>query len=129
MEPEGTLPCTHEHAVILTRSRTNPVHSLPLYFFMTSFNLILTSTPKCRNLSLPSAVPPNLFALLFYPQTYHLSSPSHSPRFGPQICLVQVLNVSFMLLSPVSCYFLPRRSRYSYLPQYPILEHSRMFFS
>lgn len=129
MEPEGTLPCTHAPAVILTRSRINPVHALPLYFFMISFNRILTSTPKCRNLSLPSGAPPNLFALLFSPQTCHLSSPSRPPRFGSQICLVQVLNVSFMLLSPVSCYFLPRRSKYSYLPQCPVLEHSHMFFS
>ena len=111
MEPEGTLPCPHEPAIIPTRSRINPVHAFPLYFFMISFNIILTSTPKCRNFSLPSGAPQNLFALLFSPQTCHLFRPSHPPRFGPQICVVQVLNIPFMLLSPVSCYFLPLRSK------------------
>ena len=122
MEPEGTLPCPNEPATIPTRSRINPVHALPLHFFMISFTIILTSMPKCRNSSLPSGAPPNLFALLSSPQTYHLSRLSHSPRFFPHICVAQVLNVPFMLLSVTFslvdpntecfCYFLPRRSKY-----------------
>jgi hypothetical protein len=127
MEAESTLPCPHEPAIIPTRSRINPVHALPLYFFMVSFNIILTSTPKCRNFSHPSGAPPNLFALLFPPKNLPSVPSFLSPSIWSSDMCSTSLNVPFILLSPVSCYFLPRRSKY--IPQYPVLEPSHMFFS
>jgi hypothetical protein len=53
MESDGSLPSSQQPANDLYLSQTNPVHTFPSYFPKTHFNIILTTTPRSSEWSLP----------------------------------------------------------------------------
>ena len=110
-------------------SQTNPVHSPtpfpedPSYYYYTSIYVRVfqvVSFPQvsqqiCMNFSSP-------------PYALH-SRPSHSSRFVHQSRIwkeVQIIKPLIMYFSPLPCYLVPLRLKYSL--QHPILKHTQSTF-
>jgi len=118
MEPEDSLPCSHEPVSVLGQS--NPVCATS-HFLQIHFNIILPFVLRSYKwpLSLKSPL-----------RTCPLSHTCYMPRSSRSswvdnphdICwVVHHIQLLLMQLCAVSCYLVPFRPKY--LPQHPILEH------
>ena len=79
----------------------------------------------------PRVSPPKPLCNSSLPHTLYMPRPSHSSRFVHPNNIwwgVKITTLLIMSFSPLSCYFVPLRPKYS--PQQPILRHTqRTFFS
>jgi len=123
---------------VLNRSRNSPhfmkpqgswatsIQSMPpSHFLKLNFNIIFPSTPASSKWSLSFRLPyQNPVYTSPLPRTCCMPRPSHTSRFGHPNNIergVQIIKVLIMSLSPLTCYFLPLRSKYP--PQHPIPKH------
>ena len=100
----------------------------------TSWRSILIFSSTLR-LGLPSGLypqvppPPNPVCISPLPHTSYMPRPSHSSRFYHPKNIgwgVQIIKILIMQFSPLPCYLVPLRPKYS--PQHPILKLSQPTF-
>ena len=85
-------------------SKTNPVHTFPLYFFKIHFNIIYPSAPTSLGFPIKYDV-----AFSLFPVKFHIPQPSHSRWFVGS----KIMKFLMMQFSPPYCYFLPLRHKSS----------------
>ena len=105
-------------------TQINPVHAPTSHFLKTHLNVFLSPTPGSSKWFLPQVFPPNpvCTARLFH--ACYLHSPSHSSRFDHLNIIgwaVQIIKLFIVSFSPLLCYPVPLRPKYS--PQHPVLKH------
>ena len=102
-------------------SQVNPVHSPSSHFMKIHINIILPSKPESSKWSLSLRFPhqnPTYTSPL--PHTSYMRCPFHSSRFDHPnniwwaVRIIKLINKQF---SPLHCYLIPLRSKYS--PQRP----------
>jgi hypothetical protein len=123
MESEGLLQHSKVPATFSFLSRFNPVHTPTSHFLKIHLNIIPQSTPGSPqwSLSLRFSLPkpctrlsprhPHYMPRPFHSRFYH----RHSSGWG-----VQIIKLLIMKFSPLPCYLIPRRPKYS---QHPTLKH------
>jgi hypothetical protein len=94
-------------------SLMNPVHTFPLYFLKIHFNIILPSSSRSSEWSLPF-----MFSNQNCRNANYLSRPSNP------LCFYHPSNI-WQRFPPPSCQCIPFRSRYS--PQHSVLKHTLCF--
>ena len=130
MEPESSLlysqapaPCPY----------LEPTPSSPHNPWPTSWRYILILASHLRlglsNGLFPSGFPTKTLHTSPFLHTCHMPRPSHSSRFFHPHNIgwaVQIIKLLIMYFSPLSCYPIPLRPKYS--PQYPVIKHSQPMF-
>ena len=129
MEPERSLPNSQVPAPCPIMSQLNPVHNNTSQFLKTHLIIIL---------HLRLILPSGLFHSRFPTKTLYtpLSSPIRATCPERLVLLdfitakfqvrIQVTKLLIMQFSPIPCYRVPLRSKYS--PQHPILKHPQPMF-
>ena len=111
-------------------SQIESVHAPTSHFLKIQLNIILPSTPGFYKWSLAPSFPhQNPVYTSALPHTCHMPRPSHLSRFYHPNNIgwgVQIIKLLIMWLSPLSCYPVPLRPKYS--PQHPILKHPQPTF-
>ena len=111
-------------------SKLDPVQTPTSHFLKVHLYIILPSTPESSKWSVSFRFPHRNPA--YYPpvhNTCYMPRPSHSSRFYHpnntrwRVQIIKLLTVSF---SPLSCYLVPLRPKYS--PQHPILKNPQPTF-
>jgi len=102
-------------------SQLDPVHNHTSRFLRIHVNIILPSKPGPPYWSLSFRCP-NLNPVHAWPVSHrcYMPRPSHSSRFhypNDTGWVVQIIKLLIMLFSPIPCYLIPLRPKYS--PQYP----------
>ena len=102
---------------VLVVSHLNRVHSHTSHFLRIHLNIILTSTPGSLKLSLSFRFPhqnPAYASLL--PHMRYMPRPSHSRLYHLNniCCGVQIIKLLIMQFSPLPCYLVPLRPKYSF---------------
>jgi hypothetical protein len=108
-------------------SQLNPVRTPTSHFLKIRLNIILPSTPGSTKRS-PSVrfSHQNPVHASSLPHTRYVPRPSHDSRFNhPKNSGwgVQIIKLRIMKFSPLSCYLIPLRPKYS---QHPILKHPQL---
>ena len=103
-------------------SQLDPVHTPTSYFLKTCLNIILPSTSGSPKWSLSLRFPhQNPVYASRFPHTRYMPRPSHSSRFyHPTIFGEQYIKLLIISFSPLPCYLVPLRPKYS--PQHPSLK-------
>ena len=84
MEPVASLQSSQQHVPF--HSLVNPVHTLPPYFFMIDFNIILPSTSRSLKLLRSFRIPhQNSVCISLLPHTCYMPSPPRAPWCDPII--------------------------------------------
>jgi hypothetical protein len=123
MEPEGSLPCSQNPAIV---SDLEPDEFSPhLILFHIHFNIILPSTSRLSKWSLPFRFfNQNIIRSFHLCHSCYMPRPYHRPLFyypNNTSWSLQVMKRLFMQYSLASRHFFPVRFKYS--PQYPVLRH------
>ena len=130
MEPEGSLPHSHDPPISPFRDPYQASPCPPSQFLKIQFNIMLTSICMSSKWCLPlSFFHQNSGCTTPVPFTCHMLRPSHSSRFDHPNSIwlgVQIVKFLVMWSSSHPCFFVPLRSKY--YPQHPILEHLRPMF-
>ena len=110
-------------------SQLKPVHSSTSHFMKISLNIILQSMPVSPKWLLSLRFPhQNPVYSSTLPHTWHMPRPSHSSWFDRPNNIgwgVQIIKLLMMQFSPLPCYLVPLRPKYS---QHPILKHPQCMF-
>jgi len=105
MEHEGSFLCSHE---LVTGAIPKPDESsphFPYYFFKIRSNIVLQSTTRCSEWSLPFRFPGQEFVCIFHLScACYITRPPNLSWFD--LALVQVMKLLNMQPSPFSWYFL-----------------------
>jgi hypothetical protein len=130
MEPEGSLPHSQVPATCPYPEPDRTTSCPTFHFLKIHLNIILPSTlgsPKCSlSLRFPHQNPLYTSPL---PHARYAPRSSHFPRFDLPNSTEwgeKIIKLLIMQFSPLSCYLVPLRTRYS--PQHPILRHSQPTF-
>ena len=111
-------------------SQLSLVHTLTLHFMKIHLNIILPSMSKPSKWSLSLRFPhQNLVYTSPHPNTCYMPRQFHSSRFYRLNNIgwgVQITKLLITLLSPLPCYLVPLRPKYS--PQHPIFKHPQETF-
>ena len=128
MEPKDSLPLLKETATC-PYSQLDQSSPCP---HLTSWKSILILSSHL-SLGLPSGLFPSGFPtktpyapLLYPPHTCYIPRPSHSSWFYHPNNIwwaVQITKLLIMQFSPLPCYLVPLRPKYS--PQHPVLRHPK----
>jgi len=133
--PHSQVPATCPYLVRAPPShflkiQLHPFHSPTFHFLKIHFNIILPSTSgfpmKTLSLRVPHQYTVYASSLA---HTRYMTHPSHSPRFDHpnNICRgLQIIKLLITQFSPLSCYLVPLRPKYS--PQHPIPKHPQPTF-
>jgi hypothetical protein len=101
-------------------SHFDPVHAPTSHFLKIHLNIILPYMPGSSKWSLSPRFPhQNPIYTSILPHICYMSHPSHSSPFNHQNNIgwgVQIIKVLMMQFSPLPCYHIPLRSRYSRTP-------------
>ena len=116
MEPEGSLPHSQVPKPVPILSQINLVHASPSHFLNIHLNIKFPSTPgSWKVASYPQISPPKP-CIHLSPHTCHMSRPSHSSRLDHPNNIglrVQIIKFLIMYFSPLPCYLVPFRPKYS----------------
>ena len=130
MGPKDSLPHLQVPA---TCPYPEPARSSPYpkpHFLKIHFNIIFLSTPESSKWSLSIRFPhQNSVYTSPLPHTHYMPRPSHSSWFyDPKNIVwgVQTIKLLIMKFSPLPCYLVPLRPKYS--PQRPIFKHLQPTF-
>jgi len=122
--------CIHKWPTpVPTLSQLDPVHTPTSYFLKVHLNFILQTTsgsPKWSlSLRFPHQNPVYASPLTHMP---YMPCPSHSSQFYHPNNIGRGVQIKLLIMqfSPLPCYFVPPRPKYS--PQHPILKHPQPTF-
>jgi len=118
--------CLHKsRPLVPLLCHVHPVHIFQPYFHKIQSNIIFPSTPKYFEWIFPSGCLTKIsYSFLVSLMRAYMSGPSHSPWLDHSNNIWRSIHVKKFLIiqsSPVSCHFLPLRSKYS--PQQPVLKY------
>jgi hypothetical protein len=101
-------------------SQSDPVHAYPSHVSKIHFNIIRSSTPGFSKWFLPSGFPTKTLLLLRMCYMLCLSQSIWFDHPNNIWWRIQILKFLITQSSPLPCYLIPLRSKYS--PQHPILK-------
>ena len=130
MEPKGSLPHSQLPDTCPCLRLIDPVHARTSHFLKIHLNITLPSMPESPKWFLSLRFPhQNPVYTSSLPHTSHMARLFYSYRFDhPKNigCGVQIIKLLIRYFSPLPCYLVPLRPKYS--PQQPIFKHSQPTF-